>query len=196
MYLSSVAVGWWSILLTEVLGHPWIIRSPPKESRPDWRAIVYDRSSKASKDLSPFCHLLLRTSSRQETWALFSSEFCVCLHYLCRTSPPVIFTSNQLSVFTNALLQFGNYSAHIHQAHIFMSFMRIYWDKTCSYCKCAWLWSLHQNSSVIEFLNTVKGSYSLYPKVFVFFYIQPFGLSVWKFTVRSPQWHSLINYGS
>lgn len=97
-------------------------------------------------DPPPLCHPLLRFSSRKETWALFSSQFWVCLHYLCRTSSHFIFTSNQLSVFTNALLQLGNYSAHIHQAHIFMSFMRNYWDKTRSYCKCAWLWSLHQNS--------------------------------------------------
>lgn len=92
----------------------------------------------------PLWRLLLRTRSRQETWALFSSEVWVCLHYLCRTWPHVIFTSNHLSVFTYALLQQGNYSARIHQAHIFMSFMRNYWDKTRSYCKCAWLWSLHQ----------------------------------------------------
>lgn len=67
---------------------------------------------------------------RQETWALFFSEVWVCLHYLCRTSPHVIFMSNHLSVFTYALLQLGNYSARIHQARIFMNFMRNYWDKT------------------------------------------------------------------
>lgn len=51
-----------------------------------------------------------------------------------------------------------------------------------------------KTASVIEFLNTVKGSYSLCPKVFFFFffYIEPFGSSVWKFTVRSLQWHSLL----
>lgn len=46
--------------------------SPATETRADYRAITSDGSVKASEDSPPFCRLLLRISSRQETRAVFS----------------------------------------------------------------------------------------------------------------------------
>lgn len=150
-------------------------------------------------DSSRLCHLL-RISSRLETWALSS----VCAHTTCAGPHHVIFMSNQLSVFMKALLQLGNYSAHIHQAHIFMSFMRNYWDKTRSYCKCAWLWNLHQNSPCVRALKQ-RNSFFI-PKMKsrkqeqTFYYFQTvlkaLGLSVHRFTVKSLHWHYNINDGN
>lgn len=171
------------------------------ETRLDYGAIMYDRSFKSSEDSSPFCHLLPRTSSRQETWALFSLRVPIVF-----TLPALALAERYLQLQSavcsmNATLRLGNYSAHIHQAHIFMSFMRNYWDKTHSYHKCAWLWSLHQNSqrdSAPKYNG--RKSFFMAPNFFFFFHFQSLhkNFLVWLswFTVRLLHWHSFINYGN
>lgn len=90
--------------------------------------VTHNRSA-SEKNLGGLNHHFNVSSCRQETrgalfflWGL-GVLYTIPAHMLSLHTIACVF-------FTFALLWLGNYSAHIHQAHIFMSFMRNYCDKT------------------------------------------------------------------
>lgn len=103
-----------------------------------------DGSAKASEDSPPFCRLLLRISSRQETRAVFSlrGPTVFTLPALLLVAPPYPELQSAACSMNAALSVRKPFCAHSSSVYLYELY---YWDKTHSYCKRARLWSLYQN---------------------------------------------------
>lgn len=154
---------------------------------------MWDGSVKASEDSPPFCRLLLRISSRQETRAVFSLRALAVftLPALLLVAPPYPELQSAACAMNAALSVRKPFCAHSSSVYLYELYYR---DKTHSYCKRARLWSLYQNrqwdsalkaNERTSFFMTPNSFFPLSKPAWIFLFLIFFLVWHLGFTLRS-----------